>query len=141
MGCGVTVDDGRRYLQIRIAWNICGRRLRGLKRRLPLFRDLARGFLSRRPASERAVELIEQRQAHLWSTPCGAQPIVVLGIKLCERYGGPLLYQLVQTHTACPCEVLEPLVLGSRQTDGQCRHCSTPSKALTTSAKLPASGR
>jgi hypothetical protein len=56
---------------------------------------LTRGFLSRRPASERAVELIEQRQAHLGSTSCGAWPIVVLGIKLCERYGGPLLYQLV----------------------------------------------
>src|SRR6267154_2796883 len=81
---------------------------------------LTRGFLSRRPASARSVELIEQRQAHLWSTPCGAQPIVVLGIKLCERYGGPLLYQLVQTYTACPREVLEPLMLGSRQTDGQC---------------------
>ena len=54
---------------------------------------LIRGFLSRRPASERAVELIEQRQAHLWSTACGAQPIVVLGIKLCERYGGAFFYQ------------------------------------------------
>jgi hypothetical protein len=43
---------------------------------------LTRGFLSRRPASERAVEFIEPRQAQLWSTPCGAQPIVVLGIKL-----------------------------------------------------------
>src|SRR5258708_32432782 len=72
---------------------------------------LTRGFLSRRPASERAVELIEQRQAHLWSTPCGAQPIVVLGIKLRERYGGPLLHQLVQTYTACPREVLETLSL------------------------------
>jgi hypothetical protein len=38
---------------------------------------LACGFLSRRPAPERAVELIEQRQTHLWSTKCGGQPIVV----------------------------------------------------------------
>src|ERR1700730_16463842 len=102
---------------------------------------LVRGFLSRGPASQRAVELIEQRQAYLWSTACGAQPIVVLGIKLCERYGGPLLYQFVQTHTACPCEVLEPLVCGGRQTNGECRHGSTPSKALATSATLPASVR
>jgi len=50
--------------------------------------SLARGFLSRRPASECAVELIERRQAHLWLTACGTQPKVVLGIKLCERYGG-----------------------------------------------------
>jgi len=33
------------------------------------------------------VELIEQRQAHLWSTACDAQPIVVFGIKLRESYG------------------------------------------------------
>jgi hypothetical protein len=31
---------------------------------------------------------IEQRQAHLWSTAYGAQPIMVLDIKLRERYGG-----------------------------------------------------
>jgi hypothetical protein len=48
-------------------------------------------------------------KAYLWSTTYGAQPIVALGIKLCERHGGPLLYQFVQSHAACPCEVLEPL--------------------------------
>jgi hypothetical protein len=51
-------------------------------------------------APERAVELVEQRLTHLWSTKCGAQPIVVLCIKLCERHSSPLLYQLVQTHTS-----------------------------------------
>jgi hypothetical protein len=61
-------------------------------------------WLAFSPTGVRACgELIEPRQAHLWSTAYGAQPIVVLGIKLCERYVGPFLYQLVQTHTACPC--------------------------------------
>jgi hypothetical protein len=68
-----------------------------------LWSVLGRGFLSRRPAPECLIEFIEQR----------------------ERYGGPFFYQLVQTHTACPREVLEPLVLRSRQTDGQYRHGST----------------
>jgi len=55
----------------------------------PAFRsELARDILSRPPASEYAVECIEQRQAHLWSTAYGARPIMVLDIKLCERYAG-----------------------------------------------------
>ena len=102
---------------------------------------LARDSLTRRPAPECAIELIRQRVAHLRATVSGARPIVVLGMKLCARYGGPLLYQLVQTHTACPREVLEPLVLGSRQTDGQCRHGSTPSKVLATPTQTPRSTR
>src|ERR1700730_12281765 len=55
----------------------------------PAFRSvLARDLLYRPPASEYAVECIEQRQAHLWSTAYGAQPIMALDIKLCARYGG-----------------------------------------------------
>lgn len=75
---------------------------------------LARGFLSRRPAPERAVELIEECQTHLWATECGAQPIVILCIKLSEHHSRPLLYQLVQTHTSRPREVLESLCLVAR---------------------------
>src|ERR1700678_2017826 len=99
------------------AWSICASPISS-ELYCALVGTLARGFLSRWPAPQRAVELIEQPQAHFWSTACGAQPKVVLAIKLCERYGGPLFYEFVQTHTTCPCEVLEPLVLGRRQTNG-----------------------
>jgi hypothetical protein len=32
----------------------------------------------------------------LWSTPRGEEPVLILGIKLCERY---VAHQLVQAHT------------------------------------------
>ena len=63
-------------------------------------------FLACCPAFECAIKFIEQRQSNLRPTARGPNPVVVLGIQLRKRYGGPLLHQFVQTHAACASERL-----------------------------------